>query len=614
MTPTAVFDLEVYSNYTLLVFKDVEKKWVTRHELPLTESALDDIRGIVTQQRLITFNGTGYDIPLLHLILRGEPSEKIKKASDRIIVQGLTWWNFEKEFNVTLNGGEIDHIDLMPVAPLTGGLKLYGARMHSRSIQDLPVAPSAMITDEQKLILREYCENDCDNTIDLFNALRPAIELREKMSAEFMVDLRSKSDAQMAEAILKVEIERRTKSKLQKSGMGSGDRFYYQPPAWVTFRTSELRAALDVVKATPWCIADSGHILLSIELLQRKIVVGGKPYSMGVGGLHSNEKKQVVKADDEHVLIDMDVASYYPSIALNLGLYPKHIGPVFLHVYQDLVNRRLEAKKLAQELEKEPSNSRTATVRLRDAKAVNEGLKISANGTFGKLASKFSVLYSPDLLVAITLTGQMALLMLIEALDDIFFVEVCSANTDGVTIRCPKSIEPLVLEAVKEWEAKTGFTMERTDYAAVYSRDVSNYIALKTDGSVKTKGEYGSGLLLHKNPYQAICSRAVIDHLLFDADIAATITECQDIRQFLCVRSVKGGATYHGDPIGKVVRWYYSTQEEEALLYKTNGYLVPKSLHARPCVVLPDAIPEDLDRQYYITEAYSMLADLGVAI
>ena len=611
--------MEVYTNFTLLVFKDVEKKWCTKHELPLDEWDLDYVREIVTSYRIVTFNGVNYDIPLLHLVLRGEPSEKIKKASDRIIVQGLTWWNFEKEFNVQLTGGEIDHVDLMHVAPLTGGLKLYGGRMHSRSIQNLPIEPSALITDAQKLILREYCENDCDIAIDLCNVLRPAIELREKMSGEYKVDLRSKSDAQMAEAILKTEIERRTRAKIGKSGMGSGDKFFYQPPAWLKFQTPALRALLEEVCATPLCVGDNGHVLLPEDLAKRKIEIGDKGYRLGIGGMHSTEKKQVVRAGTDDVLMDMDVASYYPSICLNLGLYPKHIGPVFRDVYRALVQRRLEAKKLAQELEKELGAEEKDTaadlkIRLRNAKAVNEGLKISSNGTFGKLSSKFSVLYSPDLLVAITITGQMALLMLIEALSDIFFVEIVSANTDGVTIRCPKDLEHEVLETIKAWEARTGFVMERTDYAALYSRDVSNYVAIKTDGSVKTKGEYGSGLPLHKNPYQAICSRAVIDYLLFDADIATTINECQDIRQFVCVRSVTGGAVYHGQEIGKVVRWYYSTDEPEALLYKTNNYLVPKTRHARPCVALPSEIPDDLDRAYYIAEAHSMLADLGVAV
>ena len=172
MRPTLAFDMEVYVNYTLLLFKDVESKRVWRFELPLDPLDMETMCTLIQTHRLITFNGTGYDIPLLCLVLRGDTSLQIKKASDRIIQQNLRWWNFEKEFNVKVSFPELDHVDLMEVAPLTGSLKLYGGRLHSRSIQDLPVAPSATISEEQKVVLRAYCENDCDTLIDLRNALK----------------------------------------------------------------------------------------------------------------------------------------------------------------------------------------------------------------------------------------------------------------------------------------------------------------------------------------------------------------------------------------------------------------------------------------------------------
>jgi hypothetical protein len=132
---------------------------------------------------------------------------------------------------------------------------------------------------------------------------------------------------------------------------------------------------------------------------------------------------------------------------------------------------------------------------------------------------------------------------------------------------------------------------------------------------VKTKGVYGTGLPLHKNPYANICSTAVIDFLTLGASVDGTVRHCTDLRQFLCVRSVKApGAVWHGQPIGKVVRWYYSTLEEESILYKVNAYLVPKTLGGVPLIDLPTEIPCDLDYEYYIKEANEMLTDLGVAI
>ena len=117
---------------------------------------------------------------------------------------------------------------------------------------------------------------------------------------------------------------------------------------------------------------------------------------MGIGGLHSCEKSQYVVADENTVLRDADVSSYYPSIILQQKLSPKAMGKDFITIYQSIVSRRIEAKH-------------------RGDKVTADTLKICVNGSFGKLGSKYSALYAPELLIQTTLTGQLALLMLIES-------------------------------------------------------------------------------------------------------------------------------------------------------------------------------------------------------
>jgi hypothetical protein len=304
---------------------------------------------MVTHYRLVTFNGLGYDLPLLMLVLRGDTSEKVKKASDRIILGNLKPWNFEKEFNVKVNPPTIDHVDLMAVAPLTGSLKLYGGRLHSRSLQDLPIAPSKTVSEDDKVILRGYCENDCDTLTDLMNALTEQIKLREQMSKQYGLDLRSKSDAQCSEAVIKKECETLLKKKLEKPCFDPGRRFRYQIPGWMQFRTLDL---LGPIRDADFVVTDAGGIMMPPELEKRKIYLGKGVYRLGVGGLHSSEAKQIVKEDKDHLVMDFDVVSYYPAIVLNQALYPKHIGPTFLKVYRELIDRRLKAKARAAELKK----------------------------------------------------------------------------------------------------------------------------------------------------------------------------------------------------------------------------------------------------------------------
>src|ERR1017187_7366641 len=139
---------------------------------------------------------------------------------------------------------------------------------------------------------------------------------------------------------------------------------------------------------------------------------------MGIGGLHSAESGVAHVAGSNYMLIDRDVTSYYPSIILNLGLYPQHMGEAFLTVYRSLVERRVAAKKAGD-------------------KVTAESLKIAVNGSFGKLGSKWSALYAPDLLIRVTITGQLSLLMLIEMIE-LAGLPVLSGNTDGILVKCHK--------------------------------------------------------------------------------------------------------------------------------------------------------------------------------
>ena len=167
-----------------------------------------------------------------------------------------------------------------------------------------------------------------------------------------------------------------------------------------------------------------------------------------------------------------------------------------------------------------------------------------------------------------------------------------------------------MVKIVRLWEKQTGFLMERTDYAALYSRDVNNYIAIKGE-SVKTKGVFGAAGIT-KNPANEVCTMAVIEYLKSDTPIETTIRDCRDIKKFLTIRTVKGGAVKGGEVLGKAVRWYYAKGEDGTINYKTNGNKVPRSDGAKPLMDLPDDFPNDINYQWYFNEAHSLLKDLGL--
>ena len=271
---------------------------------------------------------------------------------------------------------------------------------------------------------------------------------------------------------------------------------------------------------------------------------------------------------------------------------PEGLGQRFVDEYRQIYRARLEAKRNGD-------------------KAKNETLKISLNGTFGKLASRYSVLYAPDLMLAVTLTGQLTLLMLIEWLERAGAVTL-SANTDGIAIRYPRALEPEVQRVVAGFSRVSRFEFEFTPYRVLAMKDVNNYVAVKPDRSLKAKGIYAP-LSLKKNPTAQVAADAVAAWLATGASFEQTI-HAAPFTDFISARNVTGGGAQNGEYLGKVVRWYQSTDPRYGSInYFTNNNRVPKSEGARACMTLLDPVkhPPDLDHGWYLREAIKIAVALG---
>lgn len=620
------FDIEVYQNYFLAMFR-TEKgslKWFEMHEdHPLDTAGL---RQLLTDKRFtfISFNGNGFDVPLLTLALSTDPSvltcETLKEACDQIIVGGLTPWAFYKKYK--LNRLDINHIDLIEPAPgINASLKIYGGRMHAEKMQDLPIKPYEYIEPEQRSIIAKYCANDLVTTALLYEKIRERIELREMMSQEYGVDLRSKSDAQVAEAVLSAEVERMTGQKPVKQNINYSG-FRYAAPSYIGFRSEYLTGILSMVKDAWMAVDHNGYVQIPEQIEKCVIAIGDGRYKIGIGGLHSQEKTVSWYSDDEHEIYDIDVVSYYPNLMLNMRMYPDSMGPEFLTVFRNILDRRVAAKRRASWLKAriteigklQDDDTRHQLLELKNElshqTAQQESLKISLNGTFGKTSSKYSVLYNPILTMQTTITGQLSLLMLIELFEE-FGIKVISANTDGIVTYCPVAKRPLMPKIIAAWEKRTGLQMEETTYKSIHFRDVNNYIAVKTDGKVKTKGVFAETSLM-KTPQNEICSEAVCKFLCDGTQIADTLRDCKDIRKFVTVRTVKGSAVKDGVDLGKAIRWYYATGTEGTINYLSNGNTVPRTEGAKPLMDLPAEFPDDVNYEWYERECNEMLMDIGV--
>lgn len=661
--PVRFWDTECYPNYWLIKFRDDRTGQIVGFpQWPGHPLDIAGVRAMLASSELIGFNTKNYDEPMTALALTGVSCERLKQANDAIIVGGVKPWQFYEMFNCVW-AAEYDSVDIMEPTPgVRIGLKMYGGRAHSRQLQDLPIDPAKPLSDFDRVGISVYCDNDLETTRDVWLEIKPRRELRVAMTVQYNIDLRSKSDAQMAEAIIKTMLGFRPEKRIVHHGY----QFHYQPPPFVQFKTQQLRDVFDTVCTHAFTCSDKEQyeavssdegddeapadkiktgVIIPPAIKKIRIAIGSSIYKFGMGGLHSQEKKIVHYAQaGVNTVSDHDVASYYPSLILLLGMFPQQLGPRFIEIYKSIYDERLSAKDNAKLAKKEAERltalsamdaSAAASKAAKEYQTIADGLKIVLNGTFGKLFSKYSILFSPEQGVQVTITGQLCLLMLIEALEAVG-IPVVSANTDGIVLKTRVGMEWLRDQIIKDWERTTGLEMEETQYKAMYCRDVNNYIAFKLDGEHKAKGVFGpDGIMAGasgKTPSRRICAEAVVEFLGKGIPIETTIYQATDIRKFLTVRQVKGGGVkrykspligtdfepFEPPPdtvieLGKAVRWYYGKNETTGIYYKTNGNKVADSDGAVPMMLLKEGIPPDLNYDYYIGHARRLLNDLGVS-
>jgi hypothetical protein len=613
-----IYDAECYPNFFCVSFKCPETGKVVYFERsPRSDFDGERLRWMMFKFCTVGFNSFAYDVCMVFAAAQGFDCAKLKALSNALIGEGMRPREAQKEFGFRIPFDVLNQIDLIEVAPLEGGLKLYAARLQAARLQDLPYDHTQYLTEEEAEIVKYYNINDDDNTILLYKELLPEIQLRETLGKEYNQDLRSRSDAQIAEAVIASELAKLT-GKYPQKPKAHVTSVQYEAPSWIGYVSPELRSIVDRIEAATFPLDGNGSPMWPEGLGEKertksgytwvlKARIGDSVYKLGMGGLHSSEQNVAHVATADTLLIDRDVASYYPRIILNERLFPKHLGEAFLHVYEALVNKRLAAKKAGN-------------------KTIANALKITINGGFGKFGNLYSLLYSPKLLLQVTITGQLALLMLIEMIQH-HGIPVVSGNTDGIVIKCPVDRYDELNRIIAMWEQITGFETEETRYKGLYCRDVNNYFAVKEKGDekakllsdrlgVKIKGSYaevGSALnsVLSKNAEHLICSDAVVYALTQGTPVRQTIEACTDIKRFTTVRKVNGGAEKDGVFIGKIIRWYYAKEVAGQIRYIATGNAVPKSEGAKPLMDLPPEFPSDIDFDWYVEQAEDTLEKIG---
>lgn len=275
-----------------------------------------------------------------------------------------------------------------------------------------------------------------------------------------------------------------------------------QPLGWI--EEKELKSPKGA-KSYYWCynVAETMNV-----------VIDGFRYDYGVGGIHG-AVQGTVRSNDKRKIRTLDVASYYPNMAIANKIYPQHLGETFCKVYKELYEERKSHPK---------------------GSAANAALKLALNGVYGDSNNEFSPLCDPAYTMSITIGGQLSLCMLMEKLIDHCGATVIMCNTDGFEYLCDVDKFGEADKWVKWWEDVTGLTMEGDTYSVMYIRDVNNYISVTESGKVKTKGAYEvlpyDALGWHKNHSAMVVSMAVKAQLVDGEDFEDFIRLHEDKYDF----------------------------------------------------------------------------------
>ena len=617
MSNDYVFDIETYPNVFTLAVEHAEAPVSWMFEI---SDLRNDSREIVeflqylkeTNSRMVGFNSLGFDYPVIHTLIRMGKSDAntlYQKAMSIINSQDddSRWMhqvNPSDRFVEQVDLFKIHHFDNRARAT---SLKVLEFNMRSDNIEDLPFPVGTPLNAEQISILKKYNKHDVSQTKKFLTHTADMIAFREKMCALYPgKDWLNYNDTKIGKEFFTMKLEEAGVACYDYGSKGRTPRQTKRPVIhlkdailpWITFDHPEFNRVLNWLKEQS--ITETKGVFNDLTA-----VVNGFCFVFGLGGIHGSLESKVVESDADHVIVDLDVASYYPNLAISNGFFPQHLGKEFCVIYKNLYEQRKTYLKKSAE---------------------SAMLKLALNGVYGDSNNQFSVFYDPLFTMSITLNGQLLLCKLAETLMTIDGLQIVQVNTDGLTVRVPRANKHSVDLVRGVWEAMTGLQLEEAIYKTMMIRDVNNYIAQYENGSVKRKGAYEYDMEWHQNAGGLVIAKVAEKVLLENAPIRQTLEQWPDIMDFMLRAKVprssylaieKDGVTsqlqnvtryYIAEGGGRLFKWMPPLAKNPGIWRKIG---VESGWGVQPCNDIKDAGKLPVDFDYYVREVEKLC--LGLA-
>lgn len=613
-----VYDIETFPNVFTMTVEHVALPitWVfeishRRDDSHQIIEFMDWLRSIGA--RMVGFNNLGFDYPVIHLLYRmgrGDAATLYAKAMS-IIQSQNTDGNDRWSHQVYPSDRIVPQVDLFKIHHFDNrarstSLKALEFNMRSDSIEDLPFPVGTVLNSDQIDVLLHYNAHDVKETKKFYHQSIDMIRFREELSQKYQRDFINHNDTKIGKDYFIMMMEQagvscydyspdtgRTPRQTQRDVIHLKDAIL----PWIKFTNPEFQRVLDWLKSQS--IIETKGIFKDLTAM-----VNGFTFVFGLGGIHGSIEHAVIENDDDHVIIDLDVTSYYPNLAITNNLYPAHLGSVFVEIFKSLFEQRRTYPKKSAE---------------------NAMLKLALNGVYGDSNNPYSVFYDPLFTMSITLNGQLLLCLLAQELMKIPGLQLIQANTDGLTLKVPVA-HVLMVETVRHWwQIVTKLNLEASRYQRLFVRDVNNYLGQYVDGTVKRKGAYEWETEWHQNASALVIPKVAEKVLLNGAPIRDTVQNWPDIMDFMLLVKVPRSSRltiedeFAPQFLQNTTRYHvavdggYLFKHMPPLKGKTDWrkIAVESGWKVRVCNRITDARPLDINHEYYIQEVEKLVLELS---
>lgn len=513
MEETYIYDLETYPNFFLGVFRKVGEQNDYIFEISERKNDFDKLKEFCLEgnKTLVGFNNLGFDYPVLHRAILTRQFISVQGIFE--IVQDVfetDWANIpDKEVLVKqIDLFKIWHYDNKNKAT---SLKWLEFALRMENIDDLPYPPGSYLTSDQMDRVISYCKNDIDATEAFYLRSEKHIELRQFYTDLEKMNLLNASEIKLSKEIFAKrlsEVSRFTPWEIKKLRT-QRDIVYIKDLIfdYIQFKDPVNQKALEIFKSKKWFHSDKNSFgVKENNKVKFSIDYKNVKREYAEGGLHSFGVPGVYKSDKEHVLVDVDFASFYPHISFKNSLHPGHIpAKIFNRIYEGFYHERKKYPKT------DPRNY---------------VLKIILNGSYGLSKDKYSFLYDPKWQLAITINGQLLLTMLTELVYEKCKknVQIIFENTDGAMYRIHRSDLDNLKRACQQMEGICNIPLETQECKKIIARDVNNYINIIDHNTIKFKGAFEINRDYHKNHSKRIVPLALANYFVNKISPEQTIT------------------------------------------------------------------------------------------